>query len=266
MKFKFFLNKSVGENANLYFDKVKKLRAKIDGATKTLEKAKKDLDLANSNFEKKVQKQESAKLFESRSVNWFEKFHWFFSSDNFLVVAGKNANSNDEIVKKYLEKNDKICHTQEVGSPFTIIKNPENKEVPLSTIIQACTLTATFSKTLAGDFASADVFVVGASQVSNTPKSGEYLEKGSFIITGKKEFHSSKFDLAFGLYNYKSFNLLMAGPLKAVQANCKVFVKIRKGNLKKSDVANQIMRKLKLSSNDQVLAQLPSGKFAIVDN
>ncbi len=31
---------------------------------------------------------------------WFEKFRWFVSSDGFLVVAGKDAITNEVLVKK----------------------------------------------------------------------------------------------------------------------------------------------------------------------
>ncbi len=34
---------------------------------------------------------------------WFEKFRWFVSSDGFLVVAGKDAVSNEVLIKKHTE-------------------------------------------------------------------------------------------------------------------------------------------------------------------
>jgi len=37
------------------------------------------------------------------SVYWFEKFHWFISTENFLVIAGRDAQQNEMIVKKYLD-------------------------------------------------------------------------------------------------------------------------------------------------------------------
>ena len=49
---------------------------------------------------------------------WYEKFHWFFSSEGFLCVGGKDATSNEVIIKKHLEKNDLVLHTDMAGSPL----------------------------------------------------------------------------------------------------------------------------------------------------
>jgi len=41
------------------------------------------------------------KLFGPR-VFWFEKFNWFVSSENYLVLGGRDAQQNELLVKKYL--------------------------------------------------------------------------------------------------------------------------------------------------------------------
>ena len=33
---------------------------------------------------------------------WFEKFYWFISSENYLVIGGRDQQQNELIVKKYL--------------------------------------------------------------------------------------------------------------------------------------------------------------------
>ncbi len=38
---------------------------------------------------------------KARKVFWFEKFFWFISSENFLVVAGRDAQQNELLVKRY---------------------------------------------------------------------------------------------------------------------------------------------------------------------
>ncbi len=35
-------------------------------------------------------------------THWFEKFAWFVTSNNYLVVAGKDAKQNELLVKRYL--------------------------------------------------------------------------------------------------------------------------------------------------------------------
>jgi predicted ribosome quality control (RQC) complex YloA/Tae2 family protein len=36
-----------------------------------------------------------------RRPMWFERFHWFISSENYLVISGKDAQQNELIVKRY---------------------------------------------------------------------------------------------------------------------------------------------------------------------
>jgi predicted ribosome quality control (RQC) complex YloA/Tae2 family protein len=38
---------------------------------------------------------------KTRHTHWFEKFLWFVSSENFLVIAGRDAQQNELLVKKY---------------------------------------------------------------------------------------------------------------------------------------------------------------------
>jgi predicted ribosome quality control (RQC) complex YloA/Tae2 family protein len=41
-----------------------------------------------------------------RKVHWFEKFNWFISSENYLVISGHDAQQNELIVKRYMSKGD----------------------------------------------------------------------------------------------------------------------------------------------------------------
>ena len=38
-----------------------------------------------------------------RHTHWFEKFLWFISSENFIVIAGRDAQQNELLVKKYFK-------------------------------------------------------------------------------------------------------------------------------------------------------------------
>jgi hypothetical protein len=41
-----------------------------------------------------------------RKPHWFEKFIWFISSENFLVLCGRDAQQNEILVKRYMDKGD----------------------------------------------------------------------------------------------------------------------------------------------------------------
>lgn len=40
-----------------------------------------------------------------KELTWYEKLRWFVTSDNFLVIGGRDANTNEAVVKKYLDNN-----------------------------------------------------------------------------------------------------------------------------------------------------------------
>lgn len=65
-----------------------------------------------------------------RKVFWFEKFIWFISSENYLVIGGRNAQQNEALVKKYMDKNDLFMHSELHGAAVVILKNPSGKPVP----------------------------------------------------------------------------------------------------------------------------------------
>jgi hypothetical protein len=39
-----------------------------------------------------------------RKPAWYERFHWFISSENYLVISGHDAQQNEIIVKRYFRK------------------------------------------------------------------------------------------------------------------------------------------------------------------
>ena len=85
-------------------------------------KAKKTekLILTQSKTKKKVQKAKSNII---RNQEWFEKYRWFITSDGEIAIAGKDARSNDLIVKKYLKNNDFFSHADIHGAPRVVVKN-----------------------------------------------------------------------------------------------------------------------------------------------
>jgi predicted ribosome quality control (RQC) complex YloA/Tae2 family protein len=60
-----------------------------------------------------------------RKPHWFEKFHWFVTSENYLVVSGRDAQQNELLVKRYLRKDDLYVHADLHGASTTIIRNHE---------------------------------------------------------------------------------------------------------------------------------------------
>lgn len=58
------------------------------------------------NFPFTLQEKTVATISHIRKVHWFEKFNWFISSENYLVISGRDAQQNEMIVKRYMTKGD----------------------------------------------------------------------------------------------------------------------------------------------------------------
>lgn len=255
MDIKLNLNKSIEQNAEVYYDKAKKFKKKIPGIKKTIDLyeaklAKVEhglLEIENNKLKKTVKAKKE----------WFDKFRWFISSDNFLVVGGRDATTNDIIIKKYLDANDIVFHTELAGSPFVIIKNSDNTKIPETTLSEAAEFCASFSKSWRSGRSTAEVYHVNPDQVSKEAKSGEYVSKGAFMIYGKRNFVNAPLNTAICNHEGK----IMSGPVSAVKKYCvenkQEYVEIIAGNDKLSDVAKKI-RKIIGGDLDEIIRALPS--------
>ncbi|TFF99145.1 MAG: DUF814 domain-containing protein, partial [Promethearchaeota archaeon] len=194
------------------------------------------------------------------------------------------------VFKKYLDSNDLVFHTNFPGSPLAIIKNPENKEIPEKTILEAADFVASYSSAWKENWGVIDVFYVLPSQVSKSPPSGEYLPKGSFIISGKKKFiKKAKTELAISLefiemetdsdrHRKGFYPKILSGPKNAIIGQSKNFIIIKpskiglsKGKLAKK-IKNHFLQKsdknmkkwINLLSIDEIELNLPTGSSVIM--
>ena len=182
MQIEINLNKTVEENAGTYFNLAKKAKKKLKGAKEALGKTKQELEKLKQQEEKFQIEEEKKQQKKERKREWYEKFHWFFSSEDFLCIGGKDATSNEIVIKKYLEKEDLVFHTDMPGSPFFVIKNGvEAGEITLKETAQAC---SSYSKAWKLGLGTAEVYGIGHNQV----KKELGLPKGSFMIHGKRNY------------------------------------------------------------------------------
>ncbi|MFH1505795.1 MAG: NFACT RNA binding domain-containing protein [archaeon] len=247
------IKKSVDQNASEYFEKAKKAKKKLAGAQKALEKTKIKL---SEEKEKKIVVKKT--LTRPTKKEWFEKFHWCYSSDGFLMIGGRDATTNEIVIKKYTEKNDLVFHTDMAGSPFVVIKNPDNKKIPDTTKQEAAELTAAYSRAWKNGLGTLDVFYVTPEQVSKKAKAGEFLPKGAFMIYGDTNYLQPPVGLAIGVYNGK----VMGGPVSAIKKHCKTFVEVIPGEEKASSIAKLIRKSLDASLDD-IIRVLPGGGSTI---
>ena len=95
-----------------------------------------------------------------RKPHWFEKFYWFVTSENHLVLSGRDAQQNELLVKRYLRKDDLYVHADLHGAATTIIRNnePSKAGVTRSELLSSDHLqTSSISKALRQSSAGAPV-------------------------------------------------------------------------------------------------------------
>ena len=87
--------KSLEANASSYFDKSKEMDRKAERTREVI-------------ASKPVSKPQK-KIIKNKNIEWFERFRWFITTEGEIAVAGKDARSNEQVVKKYLKTNDRYA-------------------------------------------------------------------------------------------------------------------------------------------------------------
>ena len=226
MELEIYLDKTVEQNAEVYFEKAKKAKKKQKGAEKALIESRKKLEKLEKEKEQELAKiDKKAVEKKERKKEWYEKFHWFISSEGFLCIGGRDATSNEIVIKKHAEENDLVLHTDMAGSPFFVIK--DGQKAGEETIKEAAQATASYSKAWKLGLSVLDVFYVKPEQVTKKAKSGEFMPKGAFMIYGKTEYLRPNLEMAIGVKGEQ----LIGGPVSAVKKNAEKFMAVVPGKL-----------------------------------
>jgi hypothetical protein len=182
---------------------------------------------------------------------WYEKFRWFHSSDGFLVVAGRDASTNEILIKKYVEPQDLIFHAEFHGAPFALIKTSGRKP-PDRTVKEAARFAASYSRAWKEGLSAVNVYWVLPDQVSKTPPSGEYLPRGSFMIYRPKNYiRGVQLEVAVGVKREGERFIVIGGPLDAIVENTNLYVRLIPGRESSGKLAKQIRSKLAHLASDE---------------
>ena len=214
--------------------------------------------------------------------DWYERFRWFHTSDGYLVIGGRNADQNEELVKKYMGNHDRFFHTQAHGGPVTLLKaaGPSESADPVdwaeSTLREAAQFAVSYSSDWKDGRGAGDAYMVEPDQVSKTPESGEYIEKGSFVIRGERRyFEGVPCRVAVGV-QCEPVTRAIGGPPSAIRDRAETTVTVEPGMYAQNDAAMMVYRELKqrfadqsfvrkVASADQLQEFLPPGGSEIVD-
>lgn len=263
-------NLSIPESCEkIYYDKGKKAKRKIEGVKTAIENTKSQIKQLEDKKDVAMQQLEVHKKREKKQLKWYEKFRWFISTDGYFVIGGRDANSNEQVVKRYSKSTDLYFHSDIHGSPSTIIQNDGDAPIPEDTLEQTASFTSSYSSAWKEGFSSYDSYYVNLDQVSKTPQAGEYIKKGSFVIRGHKNFiRNAPVLIAVGVVDYDDDKRIMAGPVDAVMKMTENFVILKPGFTKKEKMAKEVLHKIdeeKLFDLDDIIRNLPSGKCDFLD-
>ncbi len=319
-KIELFINKTPEENATYYFEHAKKFKRKVAKAEDYVEKRKDKItameeEISPTFTEDEVKeeplKDESLKDEEDMTVEdggeepkknedneseihsdfsskqkkkgrWYHKYRYFWSIEGLLVVAGKDATTNEELIKKHTESDDIVLHADIHGAPFVVIKQRRDKREKVEDltpqgVVEAAEFAASYSKAWQQGLGSVEVYWVGPDQVTKQAEPGQFLPKGSFVIRGQRNYLKSiKLRLAIGAdMQNKCF---VVAPLKSVAARCDYYVTIQPGEIPADEIARDV--KLRLVEKalypdekeiiesipaEQISSRVPSAKASIMD-
>ncbi|WP_135534362.1 ribosome rescue protein RqcH [Halostella pelagica] len=218
-----------------------------------------------------------------RSEQWYERFRWFYTSDDFLVIGGRDADQNEELVKKYLEPGDLFFHAQAHGGPVTVIKatgpseSGKNVDIPQQSKDEAAQFAVSYSSVWKDGRFAGDAYMVTPDQVSKTPESGEFLEKGGFAIRGDRTyFRDVAVGVAVGITCEPSTRVI-GGPPSTIRDQAETWVEVEPGQYAQADVGKKLYREFrerfedtsfvrKVASPDRIQHFLPPGGSRISED
>lgn len=254
---------TVESSAEKCYEGAKRARKKLEGVLKALEEARVELQKAERESEKSHQAAPVDDLARPTKRFWFERYRWFISSEGAIVLGGKDARSNDTLVKKHLEAGDRYAHADVHGAPSVIVKMREG--VTEKTLLEACEYAVATSRAWNAKIGSAAGYWVLPEQVSKTPQSGEYLAKGAFVIRGKRNY-SNKIELKLGIgeIEFEGSRKVMCGPESAVKTHSKKYIIMKPGDMDKDEIAKRLASALRVPI-EEVQSVMPPGPVEIVE-
>ncbi len=242
-------------------DSLPALASKIYERAKEYEEgAKKVLKSKTKEREKKVN------VVSVKKREWYEKYRWFITSEGLLAVGGRDASSNEVIIKRYVKPDDYVFHTELPGSPFFVVSGKAG-EISLK---EVATATASFSRAWKMGLTSADVYYVKGEQLSFSAPSGEYMGKGSAMILGKRNYVKGlQLRLGVGLAEINGELKAYCAPLSSASKMCNWFIEIEPGRLSQAEAAKKIQKKLselygRVTPIEEIQRVLPAGNTEIV--
>ncbi len=250
------------ENANILFLEAKEAKSKLVGA----EQAAKETELKIASRRKKGEAiaRTAVKDVKPTKRFWFEAYKWFITSGGKLVLAGRDARGNDQVVKKHLTSKDRYAHADVHGAPSTILK--DGGAATEEELRELCLFALAHSKAWNAGVSEGTAYWVEPDQVTKTPDAGEFVPRGGFIIRGKRNYmHHLPLELAVGEITFEGARKIVCGPLPAVKAHSTKYCAIKPSRSVRSKVSSQLARIFEVPE-EEISRIMPPGDLEISES
>ncbi|MEM1619878.1 MAG: ribosome rescue protein RqcH [Fervidicoccaceae archaeon] len=237
------VHRSLREQIEERFERYKKLKRKAESAREKLaELERKIREVVERGEVERVEARAAARV-----RRWYERFNWSFTRRGLLVIAGRNAQQNEAIVRRHLSERDVFLHADVHGAAATVLKLGASEEPSDEDLLDAARIAACYSKAWSAGYAAVDVFWVRGEQVSKSPPSGEYLPRGSFMVYGQRNYvRGVPLELAVGVEELEDWGArYIVGSPDSVAARGRLVALLVPGESPPIDVAEKIAETLR---------------------
>lgn len=257
------LDEDLETNARRLYERKKELTERAARIREALEESRREAARAREAAEREEARPPARPSYPTRRKFWFDAYRWTLSSEGFLILAGRDARSNEKLVRKHLEARDRYVHAEIPGAPSVVVK--EGAEAGEATLREACRFALVHSKAWQLGLGSGSAYWVTPEQVSKTAQSGEYLRTGSFVIRGTRNYaHNLELLLGVGEVEYEGALRLVGGDPDALETLAPRFVILKPaGPVSRQDLIDFLSSAFEVPPED-VSRILPTGTFEVV--
>ena len=242
------IRKNFFESTEDRFAKSKRFRAKQKGAKQAILKTLELLQEAEANQDRieETRTIESNIKIKKRKKRWYERFRWFYTSTSDLVIAGRDAKSNQQIIRNFFQDGDIFFHADTHGAPSVVLKSSEREEeVDMDMALkEAAQFSVCFSSLWKQNAKTGDAYYVDSDQVSLSAPSGEFIPTGGVMIRGKRSYvRTMPLELIISVIFYP-FNAQVVIVPESSIGNYGPRVAIRQGDISSGKLAKEIQYQL----------------------
>ena len=251
--------KDVTANAQALYDRRRDALLKAQRVEEAIAATRAEMEAATA----KAVKAAKRPRVKATKALWFEAYRWALSSEGHLILGGRDARTNDQLVKKHLKEGDRYAHADVHGAPSTVIK--DGAKASEATLREACEFALAYSKAWSAGLAGGSAYWVLPEQVSKQAESGEFLPRGAFVIRGKRNYvHDLPIRLAIGEVEVDGHRKIMGGPVSAVAARAARYVVLAPGKEDREVVAKRLAAAFTVPI-EEIARTMPPGAVEIVE-